>query len=118
MPRTKGGFTTHRRHKKVLKKARGYRASRSKLFNIARQTQYRAMAYQYRDRRARKRDFRKLWVTRINAAVRDLGMSYSTFINGVKKAGIELDRKVLSDMAINDAAAFGKIVEMARKAIG
>jgi len=117
MPRAKGGFKTKRRHKEVLSNARGYRAARSKLFNIARQTLYRAMDFEYRDRRVKKREFRKLWVLRINAAARLNGMNYSTFINGIKKAGILIDRKVLADMAVHDPTGFAKIVETARNAL-
>ncbi|HPQ70985.1 MAG TPA: 50S ribosomal protein L20 [bacterium] len=116
MPRAKGGFKTSRRHKKVLSSARGYRGGRSKLFRNAKETVNRAMVYQYRDRRNKKRDFRKLWIIRINAAAHAHGFSYSRLIHGMKKIGIEIDRKVLSDMAIHDPEGFGKIVDMAKNA--
>ena len=103
MPRAKGGFKTSRRHKKVLSAARGYRGGRSKLFRNAKETLNRAMVYQYRDRRNKKRDFRKLWIIRINAAAHAHGLSYSRLIHGMKKIGIEIDRKVLSDMEIGRA---------------
>jgi len=116
MPRAKGGFKTRRRHKKVLSQARGYRGGRRKLYKSAKETVNRAMVYQYRDRRTKKREFRKLWIVRINAAAHAHGLSYSRLIHGMKKAGIEIDRKVLSDMAVFDPEGFGKIVEAAKNA--
>ena len=117
MARIKVGVTAHRRHKAILKLAKGYRGSKSKLFKKANETVMKALSYARRDRRAKKREFRKLWIARINAATRANGMSYSRFICGLTKAGIELDRKVLSDIAINDAAAFTKLVETAKAAL-
>jgi large subunit ribosomal protein L20 len=114
MPRAKGGFKTHRRRKKLLAKAKGFQNGRSKLFRTAKESVFRALAYEYRDRRTKKRDFRKLWIIRINAAAHEHGTSYSRLIHGLKQAGIEIDRKVLSDMAIFDPEGFGKVVEAAR----
>jgi len=113
MPRVKRGVIARRRHKKILKMARGYRNSRSRTFRMANQAVMRAMAYAYAHRKLRKRDFRKLWIARINAATRMNGMSYSRFINGLKNAGIEINRKMLADLAINDAAAFTELVKIA-----
>ena len=117
MARINVGVTAHRRHKHILKLAKGYRGSKSKLFRKANETVMKGLFYARRDRRAKKREFRKLWIARINAATRANGMSYSRFICGLTKAGIELDRKVLSDIAINDAAAFTKLVETAKAAL-
>ncbi len=114
MPRVKRGFKARRRRNKVLKAAKGYRGGHSKLFRTAAGTVDRARQFAYRDRRNKKRDFRKLWIIRINAAARENGLSYSAFIGGLNKAGIELDRKVLSDMAIHDPAGFAKIAEMVK----
>lgn len=114
MPRAKGGFTTRHRHKKVLKFAKGYRGSKSRIFRPANAQVLKSLAYALRDRRAKKRDFRKLWITRINAAARMNGMSYSTFINGLKKAGVEVNRKVLADLAVNDDQAFKDLVGVAK----
>ncbi len=114
MPRVKRGVTARARHKKVLDQAKGFRGRRKNVFRIAKQAVMKAGQYAYRDRRAKKREFRALWITRINAAVREFGMSYSVFMNGMKKAAIEIDRKVLAEMAVNDAAAFGKIVEQVK----
>jgi len=111
MARVKGGVRTRARHKKVLKLAKGYFGAKSKLYRIANQAVMKSLVYAYRDRRQKKRDFRKLWITRINAAARRNGMSYSRFMNGLKKSGIELNRKVLAEMAVNDAAGFAKLVE-------
>ncbi|HEY8420268.1 MAG TPA: 50S ribosomal protein L20 [Thermoclostridium sp.] len=111
MARVKGGVRTRARHKKVLKLAKGYFGAKSKLYRIANQAVMKSLVYAYRDRRQKKRDFRKLWITRINAAARKNGMSYSRFMNGLRKSGIELNRKVLADMAVNDAAGFAKLVE-------
>ena len=106
----------HRRHKRVLKDAKGYRGSRSKLYRTAKETLMRAGNCAYRDRRTKKRSFRRLWIVRINAAARDGGMSYSVFMSGLKKAGVEIDRKQLSDLAIKDPTTFSALVNMARKA--
>ena len=114
MPRVKRGVTARARHKKVLDQAKGFRGRRKNVFRIAKQAVMKAGQYAYRDRRAKKREFRALWITRINAAVREFGMSYSVFMNGMKKASIDIDRKVLAEMAVNDSAAFGKIVEAVR----
>src|SRR5512143_3364193 len=116
MPRAKGGPKTRPRRKRVLKLAEGYWGSKSKLFRIATEQVDRSLKYAYRDRKARKRDFRRLWIARINAAARLNGMSYSKFIAGLTKAGIALDRKILSDMAITDPAGFTKIAEAAKAA--
>ena len=115
MPRVKGGYTTHRRHKKVLKLAKGYRGSRSKLYRPAHEQVMKALSYAYAHRRKRKGDFRKLWIARINAASRVNGMSYSCFINGLKNAGVTINRKILADMAVNDMTAFSKLVAVAKE---
>ncbi len=117
MPRVKRGFKARHRRKKVLKAAKGFRGARSKLYRIAAHSVHRALVYAFRDRRVRKRDFRRLWITRINAAARLEGLSYSRFINALTKAGIELDRKVLADMAVHDPDGFRAVVEEARSAI-
>ena len=111
MPRVKRGVTARARHKKILALAKGYRGRRKNVFRIAKQAVMRAGQYAYRDRRTRKRVFRQLWIARINAASRELGVTYSRFMAGMRKASIEIDRKVLADMAVNDPAAFGSIVE-------
>lgn len=116
MARVKGALRTRARHKKVLKLAKGYFGAKSKLFRIANQAVMKSLVYAYRDRKAKKRDFRKLWISRINAGARVNGMSYSKFMNGLKKTGIVLNRKVLADMAVNDAAAFAQLVEKAKAA--
>ncbi|EFN2999578.1 50S ribosomal protein L20, partial [Campylobacter jejuni] len=113
----KTGVVRRRRHKKVLKLARGFYSGRRKHFRKAKEQLERSLVYAYRDRRRKKRDFRRLWIVRINAACRLNDLSYSRFINGLKKAGIELDRKILADLAMNDAAAFAKIAEAAKKAL-
>ncbi len=115
--RVKNGMTRHRRHKKLLKQARGFYSGRRKHFRKAKEQLERSLVYAYRDRRQRKRDFRKLWIIRINAAARLNDMNYSRFMHGLKLAGIELDRKVLADMAMNDPAAFAKIVEASKAAL-
>lgn len=115
--RVKGGPQTQRRHKKVLALTKGQRGSKHKLFKRANEAMMKSLEYAYRDRRVRKREFRKLWIARINAATRQNDMSYSKFMNGLKKAGIELDRKVLADIAVNDSVAFGKLVETAKAAL-
>ena len=114
MPRVKRGVTAHAKHKKVLGKAKGYYGARSKVYRVAKQAVIKAGQYAYRDRRQRKRQFRALWIARINAGARENGMSYSVFMNGLKKAEIEIDRKVLSDIAIFDKPAFTQLVEKAR----
>lgn len=114
MPRAKGGTKTRARHKKRLKLAKGYYGAKSKLFRSATEAVDRAQQYAYRDRRNRKRDFRRLWIARINAACRAHGVLYSRFMNALKKAGIELDRKVLSDMTIRDPGGFTKLIETAK----
>jgi large subunit ribosomal protein L20 len=110
MPRVKRGVTARARHKKILALAKGYRGRRKNVYRVAKQAVMKAGQYAYRDRRTRKRVFRKLWIARINAGTRAHGVTYSRFIAGLKKLSIDLDRKVLSDMAINDPAAFGAIV--------
>jgi large subunit ribosomal protein L20 len=114
MPRVKGGPKTRKRRKKTLKLAKGYVGGRSRLYRTAVDAVHRALAYAYRDRRARKRDFRRLWISRINAAARLHGISYSHLMDALKKAHVELDRKVLADLAVSDPGAFSKIVEMAK----
>ncbi|KUK37140.1 MAG: large subunit ribosomal protein [Thermacetogenium sp.] len=115
MARVKGGPVTRRRHKKVLKLARGYRGAKSKLFRVANQQVMKSLNYAYIHRKLRKRDFRKLWITRINAAARMYGLSYNKFMNGLKKAGVAVNRKMLAELAVNDIQAFGKLVELARQ---
>lgn len=114
MPRTKRGSVARKRRKKILKLAKGYYGSKSKLFRVANQQVMRSLSYAYRDRRQKKRDFRKLWIARINAAARNSGISYSRFINGLKKADVQINRKVLADLAVNDKAAFAQLVEVAK----
>ncbi|MCX7815256.1 MAG: 50S ribosomal protein L20 [Tepidimonas ignava] len=111
MPRVKRGVTARARHKKVLALAKGFRGRRKNVFRVAKQAVMKAQQYAYRDRRARKRVFRQLWIARINAAARELGLTYSQFANGLRKAAIEIDRKVLADLAVHDKAAFAAIVE-------
>lgn len=115
--RVKTGPVTQRRHKKILEITKGQRGSKHRLFKRANEAMMKSLEYSYRDRRNRKREFRRLWIARINAASRENGMSYSQFMNGLNKAGIELDRKVLADIAMHDAASFGKLVETARAAV-
>jgi large subunit ribosomal protein L20 len=117
MPRVKRGVTARARHKKVLVQAKGFRGRRSNVFRIAKEAVMKAGQYQYRDRRQKKREFRRLWIARINAAARELGMTDSTFINGLAKASIDIDRKVLADLAVHDKAAFGKIAEQAKASL-
>ena len=116
MPRVKRGVTARARHKKVLKQAKGYYGARSRVYRVAKQAVIKAGQYAYRDRRQRKRQFRQLWIARINAGARVSGLSYSLFMHGLKKASIDLDRKVLSDMAIHDKEGFAKLVEIAKAA--
>jgi len=117
MSRVKRGVTAHARHKKVTDAAKGYRGRRGNVFRVAKQAVMRAGQYAYRDRRNRKRVFRALWITRINAAVRQYDMTYSVFMNGLKKAAIELDRKVLADMAVMDKPAFAAIVNQIKASL-
>jgi large subunit ribosomal protein L20 len=114
MVRVTRGQVAHRRHKKILKLAKGYRASSSKLFRVANEQVLHSMAYAFAHRRKKKGDFRKLWITRINAAARANGISYSTMINGLRKAGVEVNRKMLAELAVNDAAAFSQFAETAK----
>ena len=117
MPRVKRGVTARARHKKVLAKAKGYYGARSRVYRVAKQAVIKALQYAYRDRRQRKREFRALWITRINAGARQHGLSYSRFMNGLKKANITLDRKVLADLAVNDKAGFAKLAQQAAGAL-
>jgi large subunit ribosomal protein L20 len=117
MARTKRGVTTHARHKKVLDMAKGYVGRANNNYRIALEKVEKGLQYAYRDRRAKKRDFRGLWIQRINAGAREHGLTYSQFINGVKRAGIELDRKVLSDLAMREPAAFAAIAKQAQEAL-
>lgn len=117
MPRVKRGVTARARHKKVLDQAKGYRGRRSRVYRVAKQAVMRAGQYAYRDRRNKKRVFRALWITRINAASRQHGLTYSVFMNGLKKASIGLDRKVLADMAVMDKPAFAAIVDRVKSVI-
>ena len=116
MARIKGAMSTRKRHKKILKLAKGYRGSRSRLFKTANEAVMKSMMHAYAGRKQKKRNFRSLWIARINAATRANGMSYSTFMNGLKKAGIEINRKILSEIAISDSAAFTQLVEKAKAA--
>ena len=117
MPRVKRGVTARARHKKVLTQATGYRGRRNAVYRIAKEAVMKAGQYAYRDRRKKKSTFRALWIARINAAVREMGMSSSVFMNGLKKAEIEIDRKVLADLAVHDKAAFTKIAEQAKASL-
>jgi large subunit ribosomal protein L20 len=118
MARVKGGVTAHARHKKVLKKAKGYYGRRKNTFRAANAAVEKAGLYAYRDRKAKKRTFRALWIQRINAAVREEGLTYSRFISGLVKAGIELDRKVMADIAMNQPDAFKGLISQAKSALG
>ncbi len=117
MPRVKRGVTARAKHKKVISQAKGYRGRRKNVFRVANQAVNRAAQYEYRDRRQRKRQFRQLWITRINAAARMCGLTYSQFMNGLKRAEIAVDRKVLADIAVHDFASFEKIAEKAKAAL-
>lgn len=117
MPRVKRGVTARARHKKILVQAKGYRGRRNNVYRIAKQAVMKAGQYQYRDRRQRKRQFRALWIARINAAARELGLKYSTLMNGLKKAQIEVDRKVLADLAVFDKPAFAALANQAKAQI-
>jgi ribosomal protein L20 len=114
MPRVKSGVTARTRHKKILKLAKGYRGRRKNVYSIAKQAVMKAGQYAYRDRRQRKRQFRQLWIARINAAARLNGLTYSTFMNGLKRASIDIDRKVLAELAVNNKDAFAKLVEQVK----
>ncbi len=114
MPRVKRGTMTHKRHKKILRQAQGFWGARSRLFKTAKEAVMRSLRYAYRDRRVRKREFRRLWITRISAACRANGMPYNRFMEGLTKAGITLDRKTLSEVAIHDEQAFSELVNRAR----
>lgn len=114
MPKANNGVAAHARHKKVLKFTKGQYGTRSKLFRRANEAMLKSLFYAYRDRRNRKRDFRRLWITRINAASRNEGLSYSRFVHGLKQANVQVDRKVLADIAVHDSATFGKLVELAK----
>ena len=117
MPRVKRGVQARARHKKVLKQAKGYYGARSRVFRVAKQAVIKAGQYAYRDRRQKKRQFRALWIIRINAAARECGLSYSRLIDGLNKAAIEIDRKVLADIAVHDKPAFATIAEQAKQAL-
>jgi len=117
MSRVKRGVTTHARHRKIIKKAKGYYGRRKNTFRVANQAVEKAGQYAYRDRRARKRNFRSLWIQRINAATREHGLTYGRFINGLGKAGVEVDRKVLADLAVREPEAFQALVEKAKAAL-
>lgn len=115
MPRVKGGVITRHRHKKVLALTKGQRATKSKLYRRAHEAMLKSLSYAYRDRKDKKGDFRKLWIVRINAACRASGLSYSRFVNGLKKAGVEVNRKMLAELAVHDVAAFARLVEVAKE---
>ena len=117
MPRVKRAVNAHKKRRTVLNRAKGYYGAKSRSYRAAKEQVQHSLQYQYRDRRAKKREIRSLWITRINAAARINGLSYSVFMNGLNKAGVELDRKVLADMAVNDADAFAALVEVAKKAL-
>ena len=117
MPRVKRGSKRRLKRKKILKRAKGYYLSKSKLYRTAKEQVEKSLAYAYRDRKARKRDFRRLWIIRINAAAKICDISYSKFMRGLKKAGITIDRKILADLAVTDMQAFSKLVEEAKKAV-
>ncbi len=117
MPRIKRGVTAHARHKKILDQAKGYRGARNNIYRVAKQAVIKAGQYAYRDRKQRKRQFRQLWIVRINAAARECGLSYSLFINGLNKAGIEVDRKMLAELAVFNKDAFVVLAEKAKAAI-
>ncbi len=117
MARIKRGVTAHRRHKKVLAQVKGHRATNNRLYKRAHESLMHALFYAYRDRRTRKRDFRRLWITRINAAARQQGLPYSRFIQGLTLAGVAVDRKMLADLAVRDEAAFAEVADVARRAL-
>ena len=118
MPRAKGGIKTRQKHKKIMKLAKGYVGGRGRLYRSARETVERALAFAYRDRRIKKRNFRGLWITRIGAAAKINGLSYSQLIKGLKHAGVELDRKILAEIAVADMAAFGQLAQTAKSHLG
>lgn len=118
MARVKRGVIARARHKKILKQAKGYYGARSRVFRVAKQAVIKAGQYAYRDRRAKKRQFRQLWIVRINAAARQGGLSYSRFINGLKKASVEIDRKILADIAVHDQVGFSALVAKAKEGLG
>ncbi len=115
MPRAKGGFVTRRRHKKILKLAKGYWGRKSKIFRPANQQVMKSLNYAYRDRRVRKRDFRRLWIARINAAARQHGLSYSRLVHGLKRANVQVNRKMLADLAVHEQQAFAELVAVAKQ---
>ena len=117
MARVKRGVQARKRHKKILKQAKGYYGARSRVFRVAKQAVIKAGQYAYRDRRQRKRQFRQLWIARINAGARQNGLSYSKFINGLKLASVEIDRKIMADLAVNEKAAFAALVEKAKSSL-
>ena len=117
MSRIKGGMNKRKRHTKILKQAKGYYGAKSKQFRTAKEAVMKSMAYAFEGRKQKKRDYRSLWIVRINAATRNAGLSYSQFMNGLNKAGIEINRKMLADMAVNDAAGFNELVETAKKSL-
>jgi large subunit ribosomal protein L20 len=117
MPRVKGGYVTRRRRKRVLKLAKGYFGAKHKLFKVAQQQVFKSLRYAYRDRRQKKRDFRKLWITRINAAARMNGISYSRLMHGLKQAGIDVNRKMLAELAVNDEKAFAELATKAKDSL-
>ena len=117
MARVKRGVTGHRRHKAILERAKGFRLSKKLLFRPANEAVLHALAYAYRDRRQRKRDFRRLWIARINAASRQSGMPYNRFMYGLRQAGVEIDRKVLADLAVRDSGSFARLVEVAKQSL-
>jgi large subunit ribosomal protein L20 len=117
MSRVRNAVARHKRHKKVIKAARGNVGGRRKLYTVASDANRRSLEYQYRDRRNKKRNFRALWITRINAAAREHGITYSVLVNGLSRAGVIIDRKMLADLAVKDPVAFGKVVEVARKGL-
>lgn len=118
MPRVKGGTTTHRRHKKILKLTKGQRATRHSLYRRAHESMLKSLSYSYRHRRERRGDMRRLWITRINAAARLEGLSYSKFVKGLTLAGVALDRKILAELAVSDSAAFAQLVALAKENVG
>jgi len=117
MARVKRGVTAHARHKKILDRAKGFRLSKKLLFRPANEAVLHALAYAFRDRRARKRDFRRLWIARINAAARQGGLPYNKFMHGLRQAGVEIDRKVLADLAVKDSSSFARLVEVAKNSL-
>ena len=117
MARVKRAVNAHKKRREILEKAKGYRGQRSRLYRKAKEQVTHSLVYSYRDRRARKGDFRRLWITRINAAARQNGMTYNRFVQGLKAAGVEVDRKILADLAVTDAPAFAALVEVARKSL-